>query len=264
MMKKILILTSGNVSKLDAFNSVKKASFDDINFKSNSEKIFVGNTDLREFDLIYFRFIGKSLEIATLVSDYARKNGVKIIDRLYEKSLLMPSSLGKTLEIRKLVESGIKIPKTVFGDLSKLPYPYVVKSTTGQKAREVWLINSEKDLPVRQVGKFYFAQEFIENAKRIRALVIGDKVVGAIVRETKWNKDETKEVLNPVPDKVAKLAIDSAKAVELDICGVDILTNESGNYWVIEANAAPSWKLINKYCNVSVENEIIRYLQREI
>ena len=115
-----------------------------------------------------------------------------------------------------------------------------------------------------KLGKFYFAQEFIPNAKRARLLVIGDRVVGGILRQTKWNKDETKVTLNPVPEDMAKLAIQATNAVGLEICGVDLLVDEDKKLYVIEANAAPSWKLINKYCSVSVENEIIKYLQKKI
>ncbi|OGM78679.1 hypothetical protein A2366_01910 [Candidatus Woesebacteria bacterium RIFOXYB1_FULL_33_9] len=61
------------------------------------------------------------------------------------------------------------------------------------------------------------------------------------------------------------LALKSAKAVDLNICGVDILINSKTNEtYVIEANAAPSWKLINKYCGVVVEDEIIKYLSSKI
>lgn len=269
-MNKILILTSGNVSKLEAFKNepVDVGSFEDICWNSASNDLRYKIYDLRNYKLIYFRLVGKSLEIATLVAEYAAKNGVKIIDKMYEKSRLLPTSLGKILETKKLCEAGVKMPKTVLGNFDSLPYPYVIKSTTGRKGKEVWLIRSEIEMrDLRELldkNKIYFAQEFIPNAKRIRALVVGDKVLGAIVRETKWNKDGTKETLASVPEDISKLALDSAKALDLDICGVDILIDESGQKWVIEANAAPAWKLINKYCNVNVEHEIVKYLQEKI
>ncbi len=272
-MVKILILTSGNVAKLDGFKNIEGvvlASFRDINYSSDSNSIKVKSTDLKDFDAIYFRMVGKSLEIATLVANYAVENNVKLIDVMYSNSLLMPISLGKSLEMYRLNEKGIKIPKTLFGTLDGLEYPYIVKSTSGQKAREVWLVNNKEELDKLKAEKFvknkhYFIQALVPNARRIRALVVGDKVIGAIVRHTKWNKDHTKITLNPVPDDVETLAVASAKAVGLDISGIDILVdNETKEMFVIEANAAPVWKLINKYCNVSVENEIIKYIQTKI
>ena len=270
--KKILILTSGNVAKLDGFKEkegVTLGSFSDINYSSNWDDLRYKIYDLRSYNLIYFRMVGKSLEIATLVADYARQNSIQIVDRMYETAHLLPVSLGKSIEMKKLKEMGIPIPKTVFGLFEGIDFPYIVKSTSGQKSREVWLVNNEEELKNLQAkfvkGKHYFAQELIPNAVRARLLVIGDRVVGGILRQTKWNKDETKETLMPVPGDMASLATSSARAVDLDICGIDILVNSKTNEkYVIEANAAPAWKLINKYCGVVVEDEIIKYLSRQI
>jgi len=261
----ILVLTSGKVKKLDAFpDSVDKASFDDVWFDSLNKNLELRTKNLKKYKLIYFRMVGRSLEPATLVVDYAVKNRIKIIDKIYETSLLMPLSLGKSMELKKLMDAGVPIPKTVFGRMDKLPYPFVVKSTTSSRGREVFLIKNQNDTFPKKPDKFYFAQEFIPNANRTRALVVGDKVVGAIKRQTKWNKDETKETLNPIPKEVEKLALFATNAAGLNICGVDILEDAGGKLWVIEANAAPSWKLINKYCGVIVENEIIKYLQKQV
>lgn len=271
-MKKILILTGGKVEKLDAFKDkgAVLASFSDICFDSVSNILKLeSGIDLNDFKVIYFRFVGKSLEIATLIIDYAIKNGIQIVDEIYKKSLLIPVSQSKLLELRRLREAGVKIPKTVFGDFDKLTFPFVVKSTTGQKAKEVWLVENKRELKALQRTldnhKLYFAQELIPNSRRIRALVIGGRVIGAIIRQTKWNKDETKETLSPIPTDIINLALKSANAVGLNICGVDILIDSKTNeMFVIEANAAPSWKLINKYCGVSAEDEIIKYLQEKI
>lgn len=262
-----LILTSGKVERLDDFKrfNVTLGSFNDINFVLGDNVLKFKDQDLKDFNVIYFRFVGKSFEVASLVSNYARKHNIKIIDFVYEDSHLLSSSLGKSLELLRLSGAGLPVPKTVFGNLTKLPFPFVVKSTTGQRAREVWLVNTKEELDKLSVkfekGKFYFAQELIPSAHRIRVLVVGDRAVGAIVRQTKWNRDETKETLSPIPVNVQELAVKAAVAAGLEVCGVDILTDNRGQMWIIEANAAPSWKLINTYCGVNVEDEIIKYIQ---
>ena len=181
IMNKILILTSGKVSKLEAFSdSVDKASFNSVWFNVDNNKLMLGDKDLKDYEVIYFRMVGKSLEVATLVSEYARKNSMQTVDKSYTDSILMPSSLGKSIELRKLAEANVPMPKTVFGKLDELPFPFVVKSTTSSRAREVWKVENEEDLERLKkeqfkLGKFYFAQEFIPNAKRARLLVIGDR-----------------------------------------------------------------------------------------
>lgn len=269
----ILILTSGNINKLEEFNNfdgVTIGTFKDINYSSDSNDLKFKDQSLTKFQAIYFRVVGKSLEIATLVANFAVKNNIKLVDDLYSNTNLMPMTLAKSIEMRKLYENGISIPKTVFGDFSKLDFPFIVKSTSGQKAREVWLVNNQEELDKLKAekyekGKFYFAQALVPNAERVRVLVVGDRAIGAIKRHTKWNKSHVKETLNPIPTEIEKLAVDSAKAVGLNISGIDILVNSQTNeMFIIEANAAPAWKLINKYCNVNVADEIIKYLQTKV
>src|SRR3989344_6238520 len=152
MNKKILILTGGPKSKLDAFiESARKldldvnmASFYDIEYtsKENSNRFIlkVNGYDMARFDLIYLRVVGKRLEDATLVVNYAKQKGIRIVDRVYEKSLFIPSTISKAMEMKKLIEAGIPMPKICFGRLlfikerapKLLGYPYVVKSTSGK------------------------------------------------------------------------------------------------------------------------------------
>lgn len=277
---KILILVSGNVNKIEEFkkfDNVTVGSFADINYSSDSNDLKFKEESLTNYQAIYFRVVGKSLEVASLVADFANKNNIKLVDELYSNTLLMPMSLAKSIEMRKLYQSGIKIPKTVFpagietsGDFAKLPFPFIVKSTSGQKAREVWRVNNQEELDALRAtkfekGKHYFAQELVDNAERIRVLVVGDRAIGAIKRHTKWNKSHVKETLDPIPTDISTLAVNAAKSVGLNISGIDILVNSQTNeMYIIEANAAPVWKLINKYCNVSIEDEIIKYIQAKV
>lgn len=263
-LDKILILTSGDAKKLNAFENVAKASFDDISFSSASNTVKVAGKDLRNFKVIYFRMVGRSFETASVVVEYARKNKIRIVDKVYSDRSLFPVSLGKSIELRKLIEKGIPIPKTYFGKVNKLNFPYILKSTTGQKSLEVWLIKNKKDLDEvpKTRNKIYFAQEFIPESKRIRILVIGNKVIGGLLRGTKWGKEKIKQVLDPIPKKVSDLALRATRAVGLDICGVDILVAKNNRMYVIETNAAPSWKSIKEQCGKDVENEIIEYLRK--
>ena len=193
----ILILTSGNVSKIDEFKkfeNVTLGKFKDINYTSESLDLKFKEDSLKKFNVIYFRMVGKSLEIATLVANFAVKNNIKLVDEMYANSLLMPISLGKSLEMRRLYECGINIPKTVFGDFSSMQFPYIIKSTSGQKAREVWLVNNQEELDKLRTekfvkGKHYFAQALVPNALRARLLVIGDRVIGGNFKTDKMEQN---------------------------------------------------------------------------
>jgi len=301
---KILIITGGPVKKLDSFVVASKkfsnidftfASFSEVNYatqdvcvahygakKRKKYDLFIGDRKLSEFDLIYFRLVGKRLEDATLVANYAKEHGIRVVDRLYLDSLLMPSSISKAAENAKLIKAGIPIPKTIYGNLKHLSatapreigYPVVFKSTTGRKAREVWIAQDEEGLvnliaqlrPLEKNGARFFAQEFVKAALRYRVFVIGKEVLAVISAPTKWRKRFSNEkpekglVLMP-SSKMKEIGVAAAQAAGLDISGVDILKmDETGELLVIEANAAPSWKLVEKYTGKNVAEEIIKFL----
>lgn len=295
-MKRILILTSGPVKKLDGFiDPIKKlkidvtlSSFNEINFSSSKKNVFVGAVDLSNYDLIYFRLVGKSLEIASVVSDYAKKRRIKLIDKTYEKSRVFPITQSKAMEMKALSDAGVITPKTYFGSLEQIKktandifkFPFVIKATTGSRGREVYSPQNKKEADIlfdelriqEKQGKKFFAQEFIPTSKRVRVLVVGGKVVGSISQLTKWRKrlrsykpveDEIKIEKFEITSDVEKLAILATRVVGLDICGVDILISEKTNKcYIIETNAAPAWNLINKYCDICVEEEILKFLQK--
>jgi RimK family alpha-L-glutamate ligase len=298
-MKKILILTSGKkrglgifkLSKRDLNIDLSTGSFADVYFDSGSREIYIkGGGKISDFNVIYFRLVGKSLETAALVAEYAKKNRIKIVDRIYQRSQVFPVSQSKAQEMKSLGDAKISIPKTFFGSLSEIAgrcptlfgFPFVVKSTSGKKGREVYSPRDKKELKKlmigltseEEAGKRFFAQEYINCTRRIRVLVIGGKMVGSVSQLTKWRKrvsgytpmDNEKKIDRYFPDRALEtLAVSAVSAVGIDIAGVDVLIDETtGKYYVIEVNAAPSWKLIKKYCRVNVEYEILKYISQKV
>jgi glutathione synthase/RimK-type ligase-like ATP-grasp enzyme len=60
------------------------------------------------------------------------------------------------------------------------------------------------------------------------------------------------------------LAIQATDAAGLDISGVDILRIDgTGELLIIEANAAPSWRLVEKYTGKNMAEEILKWLIRQ-
>jgi glutathione synthase/RimK-type ligase-like ATP-grasp enzyme len=41
---------------------------------------------------------------------------------------------------------------------------------------------------------------------------------------------------------MAKIALQSAEALDIDYCGVDIIQAANGEYYVLEVNSIPAWK----------------------
>jgi ribosomal protein S6--L-glutamate ligase len=299
--KRILVITGGPVKKLDHFKlrsrqlglNVDFASFYDLSYilktQSKKYKLLVSGKDVKKYDLIYIRMVGKRLEDATLLVNYAKEHGVRVVDKVYLKSLGMPSTVSKAMEMHKLSSAGIRTPKTYYASLKKimenaekkLDFPFVIKATVGRKARNVWAPEKKKELKKlfeelrkKEIkGMNFFAQKMIPSVKRIRILVVGNHALGGVVRSTKFRKrfqkkvkgqypDPVKITLNVVPRELEDISVKAAKACGLEVAGVDILVGrEKEKMYVIEANAAPAWRLIKKYTKVDVEGEILKYLK---
>jgi predicted ATP-grasp superfamily ATP-dependent carboligase len=103
------------------------------------------------------------------------------------------------------------------------------------------------------------------NGTDIRALVVGDKVVAAMRRRAQ--REEKRSNIHAggvgeqiqLPREVTNLAIDTARALGVDICGVDILESPLGPK-VIEANISPGLQGLSKVTPVDLADEIAKFL----
>lgn len=293
----VLIIVGGNKEKISPFIeagerlgvNVTTASFSELNYTSEHPFVLkVGDRDVADFDIIYIRMIGKRLEEASLLVNYAKEKNIKLVDSLFENNVMMPLSLSKAIETMRLVEAGISIPKTIHGSLDyilengekELGFPYVIKSTSGKKAKEVWSPETQEDLQnlVEELkesekdGKRYFAQEFSKASQRMRLFLLGGRVIAGITRPTKWRKrfiqkingefpEGIKEKLNPVPEDAAELAIAATKAVMVDVAGVDVVRDdETGKLYIWEVNTAPAWGAVAKDTGLNIEEEVLKFI----
>jgi len=294
---KILIIVGGNKHKIEPFVDAGKklgvdvtiASFSELNF--NSEVPFVlrvAKTDVKDFDIIYIRVIGKRLEEASLLVNYALENNVPLVDEMFEHTKMMPLSLSKSIETMKLIQNEIKIPKTIFGSLDyilengekELGFPYVIKGTTGKKAKEVWSPETKEALEelVTKLkeeeanGKRFFAQEFSKASQRMRVFVLGGRVIAGITRPTRWRKrfiekvngefpEGIKERLDPIPQDAVELAVRAVNAAKLTVSGVDVVReDDTGELYLWEVNSAPAWGAVAKDTGLNIQEEILKYL----
>lgn len=298
MKKNILIITGGGIKHLEPFEkfgaefgvSITRASFSKVSYAAEGEKveIFIDDKPLKSFDLVYYRLIGKARETSAVLVDYIMSHNIKIIDSCHSKSLLFPMTQSKACEMRLLYNADIPIPKTLFGNLSRikekgkkfLGFPFVLKRTDGKRSNAVWSPKTEieldlliQDLLVEQKqGKRFLAQEFIKGSQRLRVLIIGDKPIACITRGTRWRRrfvqkvdgkipDKISAVIDPIPENIAQLAVRASKAVGLEIAGVDILVeDETQKLFCLEVNSAPRWYSITRDTGLSVEREIVKYL----
>ena len=181
-----------------------------------------------------------------------------------------------------LTQNKLPIPKTM---LAKLPvdialvetllgFPVVVKTLSGSQGSGVFLCEDSRKFDelmqlvrATQANVNMIFQEFVSESKGrdVRLLVVGGRIVAAMERRSpdggfRANFHQGGAVRPFKPDRDAEwLALESARILNLDIAGIDLLFDKDG-YKVCEANSSPGFEGLERCCSVDVAAEIIDFL----
>ena len=104
----------------------------------------------------------------------------------------------------------------------------------------------------KESGMRFIAQKFVQASQRDRVFVVGGEAKAAITRPTRWRRrfsqiERKRQAVNPIPQDKAELAVRAARALNINIAGVDILEEDkTGKLYVIEVNSAPRWVSIRR------------------
>lgn len=164
--------------------------------------------------------------------------------------------------------------EAALGALEKLGYPQIIKPTVGSWGRMVVKLNDkeaaegiieerEKMFPIYQV---HFIEEFVKRPPRdIRAIVIGDSVVGAIYRnaaEGNWKTNThlggTAEVCKVTPE-LEEMCIKAKNAVKGEIVGVDLMESKDRGLLVHEINNTTEYRNVARVTGIDIAAKILEY-----
>ena len=180
-----------------------------------------------------------------------------------------------------LAQAGLPIPKTM---LTRFPckaelvekvvgFPCVLKVVTGSHGKGVYLCENAKQFEdlSELVSSLDFknsmiVQEYVQysEGRDLRVIVIGGRVVGAMLRQStdgsfKANISRGGEgTPYAVDDQMELLAIQTAKVLDLDIAGVDLLFHSDG-YRICEANSSPGFKGFEKALGINIPQKVFDY-----
>lgn len=236
---------------------------------------------VKDFDFILPRLSG-NLEIRTVILEHLAGNlGIYTP----QKAEALRTASNKILTTLKLSQQGIKVPKCVW---AKAPVhidyivnemleglPVICKTVYGSQGAGVAILET-KNTTNTVLESFYKneinvkLQRFIDGSfKDIRAIVVGDKVVVAMERTANSNGDfranlskngSGKRIFLSKEDE--KMCVDAAKAVGLSFAGIDLMKDQDGVSYCIEANGNPGAKIID-ITGVNYFIDLIQYCKRK-
>lgn len=149
--------------------------------------------------------------------------------------------------------------------------PVIIKLLRGRQGTGVTLAESYQavEFVINNLSGFGDAallQEFVEESRGrdIRVLVVGTEVKAAMMRQSLGSDFRSNIHLKGVgrrielPGDYKEIAVRSAKALGLDVAGVDILESRAGPM-VLEVNYSPGFRELEKVVGMDVAESILTY-----
>lgn len=158
--------------------------------------------------------------------------------------------------------------------LEKQGYPKVIKPTVGSWGRMISKLNDkdstegiiesrEKMYPIYQI---HYLEEFVQRPPRdIRAIMVGEKIVAAIYRNSGSGNWKTNMALGgvaepcPVTKEMEEMCIKAKNAVFGDIVGVDLMESNDRGLLVHEVNNTTEYKNTVRVCGVDIPSLMLDY-----
>jgi ribosomal protein S6--L-glutamate ligase len=192
-------------------------------------------------------------------------------------------SRDKLRSMQLLARDGIGLPVTTFAHDPKQTEevlelaggaPLVIKLLEGTQGLGVVLADTDRSAKsvieaFRATNTNILVQEFIKEAggSDIRAIVIGNKVVAAMKRtgaegdfRSNLHRGGSAQVIKLSPEE-RSTAVRAAKAMGLNVCGVDMLRANHGPV-VMEVNSSPGLEGVEKATGLDIAGKIIEYLEK--
>ncbi len=248
--------------------------------EKNNPTVRYRGEDLSKFDAIIPRIANSMTRYGTAIVRQLEAQGVYSVS----SSISITRSRDKLRSMQLLAKAGVDIPKTVFSrnstDIDDLiekigGTPVIIKLARGTHGNGVVLAETKKAAKSvlqafylsNEDGTNILLQEFVKESAGtdIRAFVVGGRVVASMMRQSL--DDDFRSNLHKggegksikLTEEERKMAIKAAKAMGLNVAGVDMMRSARGPL-VLEVNASPGFG-IEKLTGRDVATPIIEYVE---
>jgi ribosomal protein S6--L-glutamate ligase len=182
--------------------------------------------------------------------------------------------------LQVLASHGIRVPRSIVvtdsRNLVRLIRdlngpPVIVKLLRGRQGTGVTLAESHQAVEfvmnnLSGFGGSALLQEFVRESRGrdVRALVVGEEIKASMVRQSRGGDFRSNIHLKGVgagidlSEEYREVAIKSAKALGLDVAGVDMLESRDGPM-VLEVNYSPGFRELEKVARIDIAEAILNY-----
>ena len=241
-----------------------------------------GDIDLRSLEVILVR----TMPPGTLEQVVARMNMLAGLEacgvRIINSPRALECAVDKYLTTQRLALVGIPVPATIVCENSDtaldafeaLGRDVVVKPLFGAEGRGIMRV-SDPELALRafrtleRLGAVLYLQTFVSGPGfDIRVLLLDDQLVGSMKRIPKPGdfraniSQQGTGVVHVPSERELELARQAANITGSLFAGVDLMYNADHEPLVIEVNAVPGWRGLQRTCDIDVPARLFEWIAR--
>lgn len=249
-----------------------------LSLASGNSQVFVNGEPLNEYDAVIPRIGASATVYGRAVLRQFQTRGVWALNR----SEGIGCAADKLQTMQVLARAGVKLPLTTFAHDPKHARqvlqaaggaPVIIKLLEGSLGMGVILAETERTA-ISIIKAFTGArvniliQRYVKESggSDVRALVIGNRVVASMMRAPA--KGEFRSNLHrgghaqqvELSPAEAEMSVQAAKAVGLNVCGVDLLRSNDGPL-VLEVNSSPGLEGIETHTGIDIAGAIIEFVE---
>lgn len=291
-MKRALILINAYSQLKSGFNQAQRLKEELVNFgvdplicRADELNLLVSESGGIEgldenFDFCIYldkdRYRARMLELAGL--------------RLFNPARAIEVCDDKLLTYLSLSGSGVPVVRTIGGLLCYTPdaplsfriidnaerelgYPVIVKESYGSLGKGVYKADDRAQL-IELCEKLKFTPHLFQKCvtaslgRDIRVIVIGGRCVAAMLRTSNGDFRSNLELggsgsIYEIDGKLRDICVRTAKSLNLDYCGIDVLFGDDG-YKICEVNSNAFFGGIERVTGVNVARNYAEYICKEI
>lgn len=242
----------------------------------NGPRLSYRGAQVKELEVAIPRIGSSITQFGIAVVNHLSTMGVPVVN----EAPAIARSRDKLRGLQLLAGAGIDIPRTVMArhgaDIERMVeevggLPAIVKLLRGTQGVGVMLATTMAE--VRTIVATFWdldqeilIQEFVQESKGkdVRALVVGDEVVGAMRRTARKGEFRSnihrggEGKLIRLPKDYAAAAVRAAKVIGLDVAGVDMLEASTGPK-VMELNSSPGFEGLELATGKDIAGAIVSY-----
>jgi ribosomal protein S6--L-glutamate ligase len=232
--------------------------------------------EVRDVDVVIPRIGASITNYGLAVVNQLNMMGIPVLNN----SVPIARSRDKLRCLQLLSKHGVAIPRTVMArdrsDVATLVeevggLPAIIKLLQGTQGVGVMIASTMAEVQTIldtfwDLGQEIVLQEFIRESKGrdVRALVVGDRVIGAMRRQAKQGEFRSnihrggEGKAFDLPREYQEAAVRAAQIIGLELAGVDMLESKDGPK-IMEVNSSPGFEGIEKATQKDVAGRVIEH-----